>query len=178
MAWRLPGFRRSREEAWWGAKGWGPDRLWWILCLPAFVKFSWAAFAVLSAGFKLWLLTAVAVWRICRRFSRKRDTVNCWFVGNLFHFVLESWRGKALNYFSTWYIGNRAYYGVENWDQASYLGPCFHDAAHCDFMALCCGIFDLSRHDFYVVLSVHNKWIIVPAFFCFGNIGKVPKNSI
>ena len=26
----------------------GPDRLWWILCLPAF------AVSVLSAGFKLW----------------------------------------------------------------------------------------------------------------------------
>jgi len=59
VAWRLPGFRRSREEAWWPGgdqiwktkaerKGVGPDRLWWILCLPAF------AVSVLSAGFKLW----------------------------------------------------------------------------------------------------------------------------
>jgi hypothetical protein len=69
----------------------------------------------LSAGFKLWLLTAVAVWRICRRLGWKRDTVNGWFAGSLlvicFILFLKSWRRKALNYSSTWNIGNRACYG-------------------------------------------------------------------
>jgi hypothetical protein len=173
MGIREPAVPTTRRKRGGSVKGvGGPDRLWLAVCLPAFVKFSWAPFAVLSAGFKLWFFDSAAsvqvVW-----LEKKEDTGNCWCAGSrLVICCVLSWKAEVENSALCLVIGlleTGSHCAIQSWDQpwgiiARFLLFMMQHIA--TLWLFCCSIFglSLSRYDFYVVLSVHNKWIIVLLF--------------